>query len=238
MVLHELLTRLAAANLPKRDADLCTREVDKLLRAQIVPMLDKQGLTPRKLSPDVIEDAIQKVLFKASMGTARFRGSTPGEAWNWCARIAGNEVRDYFKKIRPTESLEPATTKPRRPEAVGESPMADERALGRLLQRLYRHLEQTRSGELAADQARVLIEQRLGASIDEQVQKWVFRDGHEERTPEAKKKAAARIYQWRKRGRDAALAAVEELASAGALDEFEAQLMRDALGVGRRARQN
>ena len=95
------LVRLASDTTPASDREEAARELDEELRRWAYQYL---GQRYERAPAALFDDAIQHCLMKASFGTARFRGTTQGEARNWCKSVLSHFVLDGLR--RGHQSLE------------------------------------------------------------------------------------------------------------------------------------
>lgn len=214
-----------------RAACALAQELERRLRAML-------GSLARSLSQADIEDIQQHVLMAASVGAARFRGTTEGEAHNWCRTTACNAARDRLGDAnREPVGREEDLATGQRVAAAG--PVAMPSDTRRDLEQIDVVSKAAEDALLCADRAngpqkverlRCYLQYRLGAGIDEQIAAFGY-DGTPPKapTPDEHKRARNRVYQYRKRGRDYGLEAHATLAREGDLDEAALALFRMVL---------
>lgn len=186
-------------------------------------------------APDhVVDEAIHKVVFKASLGRSRFRGEDERAARAWCKRIMHRYVLDWLRRNDRAIDLEDAP--PKALARAAPDPFL-ERDVQLLLQRVDEalvHLHRARDLEGVRDNLRCHLETRLmGESIEAQIARWAPTDAPAE-TP-AWRRSRDRVYQYRRRGKVAGCQAVEALLDAGEIDGVEADLLVRIIGCSEAA---
>jgi hypothetical protein len=188
------------------------------------------------LGEDDREDILQHVLLRASTGTARFRGMSEGEAHGWCRRVVYNKAVDLVTITNREKSTDHgdvgANLEAQKP--AGASASEVQRA-SEEIQALIVKLEETiiRTSRKADAPGilqlfRVHVDARLGATLEQQIERWAFTGDNagNDGTEVAWVRARNRIYQWRKRGREAAYRAIKALAAAGLEDDSVSLITR------------
>ncbi len=199
-----------------------------------VPALVRRG-APCRLTDDDAMDILQHVVDKAALGTARFRGQSEGEARQWVKRIVANKAIDICR--RAPVAAPPSSSLGARRELVTEPhERIDEEALRAAFDAIEETLVRTHRRNDADTLVRALrchMEARLGsASIDEQIDRYGFQGAYanEPRDDAGRRKARDRVYQYRKRGREAGCAALGALATEGRYGEDDARALGALLG--------
>jgi DNA-directed RNA polymerase specialized sigma24 family protein len=176
---------------------------------------------PCKLGDDDVDETVQHLLTRCALGTSRFNGSSEGEAHSWCMRVVLNKGRDICRERRRNvsttreddegepRSFEPAVEADLRPLAI-ESLQEIFAAIQDELPRLHR--KQDIEGLVRS--VRCHVEARMGASLEEQVTEYGG-DVPEGEGEKALVRARNRVYQYRKRGREAACEALSSLVAQG-----------------------
>lgn len=195
-----------------------------------VPALVRRA--PCRLSDDDAMDILQHVVDKAALGTARFRGQSEGEARQWVKRIVANKAIDLCRR----EASAPPSREPHRELAVAPEEKVDAAAVRAAFDAIEETLAVTHrrnDAETLVRAFRCHMEARLGgATIDEQIESYGFTGEHADATrDEAERlKARNRVYQYRKRGREAGCAALAALAARGRYGEDDARAVGSLLG--------
>lgn len=235
MLLDALVT-LARENASCKERNEAAALLLKALSQSIGSLLRKQGITLGSVPDALVEDATQHVLIQASVGRARFRGESEGQAFYWCGRVAANWLRDELTRAeKPTRA---GTTTNELPGAATAEDAQVHNALGSLFEKVRAEVCTTQP-PLAVMQVACVIRYREGATLAEQVEEfgWHGEFAATERTPEARLAARDRVYKYRQRGRVAAYAALDELVRKRSIDPDEAEDLRRVLGGGRAGRQ-
>jgi len=194
-----------------------------------VPSLVRRN-APCRLSDDDALDILQHVVDKAALGSARFRGTSEGEARQWVKRIVANKAIDLCRR-EPTVAP-PSSRAPRRELATAPEEKVDEAALRAAFDAIEETLVRTHrknDAETLVRAFRCHMEARLGgATIDEQIDRYGYQGAYanEPRDDAGRSRARNRVYQYRKRGREAGCAALGALAAEGRYGED------DARGIG------
>ncbi len=181
-----------------------------------------------RASDDLIDEAIQKVVLKASLGRARFRGDDDRAARAWCSRILQRYVLDVIRRERRLVDLDdaPQQRAPATPDPLAGQDM--ETLLDRLEGALAR-LHRERDLEMVRHNLRVHLEARIvGTDIDAQIARWAAPDDPDDKV--ALRRARDRIYQYRRRGKVAGCEAVQALLETGEITPAEADLLVRLVG--------
>lgn len=191
------------------------------------------------LSDDDRQDILQHLLLRASTGTARFRGATEGEAHAWCRRVIYNKAVDLVTITNREEHVEAVKSSA---VPVAAAPVASDgevSAASKRIQAMIGRVEETIVRTSRANDApglltsfRCHVDARLGASIEAQIEKYAWTGEHANavRSEDELVRARNRVYQWRKRGREAGCRALRSLRAAGTDDEEAVSLMARFLG--------
>ncbi len=212
------------------EADPASRErAARALYARLRQMGPGMILRVRPHTPHhIIDEAIQKVVIKASLGTARFRGDDERAARAWCNKILQHYVVDYFRRRRRQVDEDKAPV----PATAREQDPFVERDLRTLLERLHEaitRLTRPRDLETVMHNVRVHLEARvLGADIDTQIERWAKPEDPEDTTE--LRRARDRVYQYRRRGKVAACRALAALEESGEVTAEEGDLLQRILG--------
>ena len=234
--------RILAADATVRERHDAASRVLRLVGAWAPGYVKKHA--PCSLDDDDAADALQHLLTRCSLGNARFRGESEGEAHAYCMRILVNKARDICRAKRRTRSLTRTTDdgESEEMELVGDTDVAtDEVALREirdalaLVEQVLPRLHRAKDVPGLLTSLRCHIDARLGATLEEQLDAYGYAEG-EARTPETFVKARNRVYQYRNRGRKAGVAALEALLAEGRLREADVELVRRLLDGGVEAR--
>lgn len=172
-------------------------------------------VAPCRLGDDDVDEAVQHLLTRCALGSARFDGSTEGEAHSWCMRVLANKGRDLCREKRRNvsttrdddgdgpRSFEPAVEADMRTLAVS----ALQEIFGAIHEELPRlHRKQDLEGLVRS--VRCHVEARMGATVEEQIAAYAASEADAT-------KAKNRVYQYRNRGRKAACEALASLVAQG-----------------------
>lgn len=195
------------------------------------------------LDEDDKDDIVQHVLFRASTGTARFRGESEGEAHAWCRKVAYNKAVDIVNMKKreiveaPADSSRPQSIE-RTAGDLGEESGAVRGEAERVRELVARIEDTIRRTSRKNDTPSLIlsfrchVDARLGDSIEAQIEKYGFGEGFagEPRDHDGVLRARNRVYQWRKRGREAGCKALGALRSGGLDDDAGLGLMARFLG--------
>ncbi|MDF1561839.1 MAG: hypothetical protein P1V51_02275 [Deltaproteobacteria bacterium] len=225
MALWELLRTLADDELPRRERDAAA--------AALYAMVQRfGGGTLRRRFPHlpqvIVEEAIHKVVLEASLGRSRFRGEDDRAARAWCNRILQRYAIDYFRSRKNKVNLDdaPAVKAPADDDPVFAADL--EHLFGMLLGSLSR-LHRARDLERVQDNVRIHLEAHLlGEEIEPQIARWADPGGEASATD--RRRARDRVYQYRRRGKVAACAAIAALHETGEIGVVEVDLMTRLLG--------
>jgi DNA-directed RNA polymerase specialized sigma24 family protein len=217
---------LAAEEAPRASRNEAAGEVMRILEGW-VPSLLRSG--PCKLSRDDMDDVAQHVLIKASLGTARFRGESDGEAYAWIKRIVRNKAIDICRANKVILDDVPSEDRPAEAEAITE-----ERAYGAALRRIEetiwrRHRKNDAESLVLA--LRCHLDARYQA-IDDQIERYGYQGqyANEPRDEAGRLRARNRVYQYRKRGREAGCGALTALVAERVIEADEAMGVARFLG--------
>jgi DNA-directed RNA polymerase specialized sigma24 family protein len=229
-LLMELASPSATASLRNRAAATLQQRLTGWARGRLIGGL----LRGRADAEEVALDAVQHVLIKASTGTARFKGSSEGEAYAWCARILDNFALTHLtatgRRAERRCSVDTET------ESHRATTLPDERSCFTIILRVLEDAQQVlprivRSQDAGSLQSavRCFLESRAGDTIEEQVERYGFSGPwvSARRDPQGMRRARDRVYQYRHRG---ARALDRAIRAAGA----RLQLTADDLGLARR----
>lgn len=195
---------------------------------------------PCSLDDDDAAEALQHLLTRCSLGKARFRGESEGEAHAWCMRILLNKARDLCRAKRRTRSLVRGGDGEdgEEIEIIGDTEVAlDEHALREIattlemVEQVLHRLHRAKDVPGLITSLRCHVEARLGATLEEQLETFGYAEG-EARTKETFVKARNRVYQYRNRGRKAGLAGLDALMAEGRLDAVDVEHVRRILEGG------
>ncbi len=199
---------------------------------------------PCSLDDDDASEALQHLLTRCSLGKARFRGETEGEAHSYCMRILLNKARDLCRAKRRTRSLTRTNDDGDGEEmdVVGDTDIAlDEVALREiataleLVEQVLHRLHRAKDVPGLVTSLRCHVDARLGATLEEQLETFGYVAG-EARTKETFVKARNRVYQYRNRGRKAGVAALDALVGEGRLAAADVEHVRRILDGGAEVR--
>jgi DNA-directed RNA polymerase specialized sigma24 family protein len=194
-------------------------------------------IAPCRLGEDDVDEAVQHLLSRCALGSARFKGSTEGEAHSWCMRVLANKGRDICREKRRTvsttrdddddnaRSFEPAVEADMRSLAIS----ALQEIFGAIQEELPRlHRKQDIDGLMRS--VRCHVEARMGASLEEQVLAYAANEIDAV-------KAKNRVYQYRNRGRKAACEALASLVAQGRYAALDVEDARRLIGCDVRSEQ-
>jgi DNA-directed RNA polymerase specialized sigma24 family protein len=218
------LTMVSDAGLSPRERNDVAARIHATVGAWAKPYLFR--VAPCRLGEDDVDEAMQHLLVRCTFGTSRFRGSSEGEAHSWCMRVLANKGRDICRSRRrmipgmlgerDEDDRSPRVPEPTTdPDASGIEIRALETILAAIADELPRlHRKQDIEGLLRS--VRVHLEARMGATIEEQCEKYGAGES-------LSTKLQNRIYQYRNRGRKAACEALSALVAQGrfALEDVE-----------------
>jgi DNA-directed RNA polymerase specialized sigma24 family protein len=196
-----------------------------------VPSLVRRN-APCRLSDDDALDILQHVVDKAALGSARFRGHTEGEARQWVKRIVANKAIDLCRRAPTLAPPSSSSGAGRRELAAAPEEKVDEAALRAAFDAIEETMVRTHrrnDAETLVRAFRCHMEARLGgASIEDQIDRYGYQGtyANEARDDAGRSRARNRVYQYRKRGREAGCAALGALAAEGRYGED------DARGIG------
>jgi DNA-directed RNA polymerase specialized sigma24 family protein len=229
MTLCACLMILASLETPPRERNAAAARLYVLL-GDWVPRLVK-GMAPCRLSDDDAMDVLQHVVDKACLGGARFRGTSEGEAHSWVKRIVANKSIDLCRARRGLTSDEAEL------ERIPDThDVADPGPLKAAVEEIREALARFHRPNDAKTLARAFechLEARVGAAdIDEQIERYGYDGAHagEARDEAGKVRARNRVYQYRKRGREAGCRALRSLADSGRYGAEEAREIARFLG--------
>lgn len=190
-------------------------------------------VAPCRLGDDDVDEALQHLLMRCTLGSSRFQGRSEGEAHSWCMRVLANKGRDLCRRKRRlvTGMLDASDDEDERPRVAEPSVDPDQSAMAmRTLTAIFEaiaaelprlHRKQDLEGLLRS--VRVHVEARMGATIEEQCA--TYGDGEPMST-----KVQNRIYQYRNRGRKAACEALSSLVAQGRFSPEDVEDARRLLG--------
>lgn len=225
MDLWELLKILADDEIPRARRETAATDLYRMVKRF-------GGGTIRRrfssLPQVVVDEAIHKVVLEASLGRSRFRGEDDRAARAWCNRILQRYAIDYYRSRRNKVALDdaPAVVAPADDDPVFAADL--EHLFGLVLKSLVR-LHRPRDLERVQDNVRIHLEAHLlGEEIDAQIGRWADPGPDPEKT--ALRRARDRVYQYRRRGKVAACAAITALLESGEIGAVEVDLMVRLLG--------
>ncbi len=226
----DLLVLAGDALAPAERNAAAARLMDRL-RSWVPPYLRRTS--PCALDAAEVDDVIQHLMTKSTLGTSRFRGASEGEAYKWCMRVSGNKARDLCRArkrlLRSDPEPEIEKVAPVAPDLEALAAGELERVLAALVAELGRlHRPQDLAG--LERSLRCHVEARLGASIDEQLEAYGFASPDEPRAPDAVARARNRVYKYRERGRVAGCEALAALVAQGRFDDDDVADARQLLG--------
>jgi DNA-directed RNA polymerase specialized sigma24 family protein len=229
MTLCACLMLLAALDTPTRERNDAARRLYTLL-GDWVPRLVK-GIAPCRLSDDDAMDVLSHVLDKACLGGARFRGTTEGEAHAWVKRIVANKSIDLCRARRGMTSDEGELE--RIPDSHDVADPGPLRAAVEEVREALGRMHRPNDAKTLARAFECHLEARVGAAdIDDQIERYGYDGPHatEPRDEASKLRARNRVYQYRKRGREAGCRALRSLAESGRYGAEEAREIARFLG--------
>ena len=229
MNLSACLMLLASLDTPPRERNEAARRLYVLL-GDWVPRLVK-GMAPCRLSDDDAMDVLQHAVDKACLGGARFRGTTEGEAHAWIKRIVANKSIDLCRARRGITSDETEIERiPDSHDVADPGPLrAAVEEIGEALSRLHR----PNDAKTLARAFECHLEARVGAAdIEDQIERYGYEgaNANEPRDEAGKVRARNRVYQYRKRGREAGCRALRALTESGKYGAEEAREIARFLG--------
>jgi hypothetical protein len=235
----EALTTLASGSASTADRRRAAAALDAVLDQRLGRML---GSLRTLLNEADLLDVKQHVLLEASVGSSRFRGSSAGEAHNWCRMVARNKATDLLGGSSKMSSLsggrDDEQDEPGVPAAcwvLPDTARLTKQAFDRALAAMREVLEEDNPGDGGekADRIECLVEYRTGATIEEQIDAWAWPAGGRPASPTTAELKAARnrVYKYRERGAAYGKQALTLLAAEGDLDEAELELLRTVLGI-------
>lgn len=227
MSLSVWLMVLAAPDATPRQRNEAAAGAYRILN-EWVPRLVR-GIAPCPLSHDDALDILQHVADKASLGTSRFRGTTEGEAHAWVKRIVANKAIDICRSRRSI-NREPV------PDARAEEDTADVGPFLAAVEAIKRYIAENHRPNDAKTLERAFdchIDAHLRqATIEAQMDRFGYDEPYtgEPRDEAGRIRARNRVYQYRKRGRDAGCRALRGLAEQGRYGAEEARDIAKFLG--------
>ena len=234
MSLCAWLTMVADPGLRVRERNEVFARVHANVNVWAKPYLFR--VAPCRLAEDDVDEAVQHLLTRCALGSARFKGTSEGEAHSWCMRVLANKGRDLCRSKRRlvTGQLDAGgDDDDDRPHVREPSVEPDHSALAiRAIEAVFAaihgelprlHRKQDVEGIIRS--VRVHVEARMGATIEEQCAAY----GGEGEDP-AKAKVQNRIYQYRNRGRKAACEALSSLVAQGRFAPEDVEDTRRLLG--------
>jgi DNA-directed RNA polymerase specialized sigma24 family protein len=237
MSLSAWLMVLAAPDATPRQRNEAAAGAYRIL-SEWIPRLVK-GIAPCALSHDDALDILQHVADKAALGTSRFRGTTEGEAHAWVKRIVANKAIDICRARRPMAALSPepggSEGAPVR-ELRAEEDMGDVGPFLAAVDAIKAFIAENHRPNDAKTLARAFdchIDAHMrGTDIDEQIARYGYDEPYasEPRDTAGKIRARNRVYQYRKRGRDAGCRALAVLVEKGRYSSEEARDIARFLG--------
>lgn len=189
------------------------------------------------LGDETMDDAIQHVMMQAALGSARFRGTSEGEARKWCRTLLHRFAIDELRRGRRIDRSDSDRLERQRdvPGHTAAMPAPDEgdtfRCVCLILEHIRAEIVEGRRGEAAETISRSFechLACRKGDTLEEQLRTWAGFEGGEAESNEFKR-ARDRVYQYRKRGRVAGCRALSVLAEGSKFIEEEIALMRRVL---------
>lgn len=175
-----------------------------------------------------VDEAVQKVVLEASLGTARFRGEDERAARAWCNRILQRYVLDQLRRSGrhvELDSAPPMTAKAEADPFTGRDLEVLFVKLDTALTRLHR----ARDLATVSQNLQCHLEARLlGTSIEEQISRWA--DPGQGAAQAALRRARDRIYQFRRRGKVAGCQALRSLLETGEINPEEGDLLVKVMG--------
>ena len=229
MNLSACLMLLASLDTPPRERNEAARRLYVLL-GDWVPRLVK-GMAPCRLSDDDAMDVLQHVVDKACLGGARFRGTSEGEAHAWVKRIVANKSIDLCRARRGISRDE--TELERIPDSHDVADPGPLRTAVEVIREALGGLHRPNDAKTLARAFECHLEARVGAAdIDDQIERYGY-DGanaNEARDEAGKVRARNRVYQYRKRGREAGCRALRSLVESGRYGAEEAREIARFLG--------
>lgn len=229
MNLSACLMHLASLDTPPRERNEAARRLYVLL-GDWVPRLVK-GMAPCRLSDDDAMDVLQHVVDKACLGGARFRGTTEGEAHAWVKRVVANKSIDLCRARRGITNDE--TEIERVPDSHDVADPGPLRAAVEEIREALGRLHRPNDARTLARAFECHLEARVGAAdIDDQIERYGYEGANaaEPRDEAGKVRARNRVYQYRKRGREAGCRALRVLAESGKYGAEEAREIARFLG--------
>lgn len=216
------------AGAERGDRNTAAARIHSNLSAWAGPYLGR--VAPCRLGDDDVDEAVQHLLTRCALGSARFNGGSEGEAHSWCMRVLANKGRDICRDKRRNvsttrrddddtpRSFEPAVDADLQSLAIA----ALQEIFGALQEELPRlHRKQDLDGLVRS--VRCHVEARMGASLEEQVA--AYATSETDAT-----KARNRIYQYRNRGRKAACEALTSLVAQGRYAHEDVEDARRLIG--------
>jgi DNA-directed RNA polymerase specialized sigma24 family protein len=197
------------------------------VRAWAGPYLKR--VAPCGLDEDDVAEAVQHLLDQCCAGSARFRGTTEGEARVWCMRVLTHKGIDLCRgKRRLLRKESDAREKPDDPDLESLA----RRDLTRVFEAMMNELPRLHRSQDVEGLTRSLwchIEARMGATLEEQLEKYGTADA-EVRAAQSITRARNRVYTYRARGRLAGCEALSALVAQGRFLVEEIAGMRRLLG--------
>lgn len=189
-------------------------------------------VAPCRLGEDDVDEAVQHLLMRCTLGSSRFKGTSEGEAHAWCMRVLANKGRDLCRRRRRlvTGTLD-ADDDDERARVAEPAVDPDQSAMAmRALSSIFEaiaaelpRLHRKQDVEGIVRSVRVHVEARMGATIEEQCA--TYGEGEPMST-----KVQNRIYQYRNRGRRAACEALSSLVAQGRFAPEDVEDARRLLG--------
>lgn len=190
-------------------------------------------VAPCRLGEDDVDEAVQHLLMRCTLGSSRFKGTTEGEAHSWCMRVLANKGRDICRSKRRLVpgTLDASDDDDDRPRVAEPSVDPDQSAMAmRALSAIFEaiaaelpRLHRKQDVEGIVRSVRVHVEARMGATIEEQCA--TYGEGEPMST-----KVQNRVYQYRNRGRRAACEALSSLVAQGRFAPEDVEDARRLLG--------
>ena len=216
--------------LPVRERNDVAGRIQANVGAWAKPYLFR--VAPCRLGEDDVDEAVQHLLMRCTLGSSRFKGASEGEAHSWCMRVLANKGRDLCRaKRRAAVSLDATSDDDDRPRVPEPAVEPDHGAIAmRALAAVFEaiaaelpRLHRKQDIEGIVRSVRVHVEARMGASVEEQCA--TYGEGEPLST-----KLQNRIYQYRNRGRKAACEALTSLVAQGRFAPEDVEDARRLLG--------
>ncbi|MBX3227336.1 MAG: hypothetical protein KIT84_34630 [Labilithrix sp.] len=236
MQLAAWLTMVSDPGLAARERNGVFARIHATVNGWAKPYLFR--VAPCRLGEDDVDEAVQHLLTRCALGSARFKGKTEGEAHAWCMRVLANKGRDICRARRRlvTGQLDAGDDDDDRPRVAEPSVDPDNTALAvRAIEAVFAaihaelprlHRKQDVDGIVRS--VRVHVEARMGATIEEQCATYAADEAPPGQAPSTK--AQNRVYQYRNRGRKAACEALSSLVAQGRFAPEDVEEARRLLG--------